>query len=235
MILILTKPNQYYPVKIKTVLFDMEGKMNKKIGFTLIELLVVIAIIAILAAMLLPALSRARENARRAICTSHLKQIGLALEMFADDHGEYYPLCGGTIDWGEDPPGWMEQLYPYINNKSIYQCPSFPKGISEYHYFLSARAAFVDAGYTACATYRPKIVFPSAFILAGDCNYRFAEPDCDKDDYTQNCLGWQQDQYHWKPHHAGGLNILFADGHVSWHSKFDPDSMTFRYSTFSDW
>ncbi|MBN1446169.1 MAG: DUF1559 domain-containing protein [Candidatus Omnitrophica bacterium] len=63
----------------------------KKTGFTLIELLVVIAIIAILAAMLLPALARAREQARMGVCISNLKQIGLALKMYAQDYDENFP------------------------------------------------------------------------------------------------------------------------------------------------
>ncbi|MGA2869064.1 MAG: prepilin-type N-terminal cleavage/methylation domain-containing protein, partial [Verrucomicrobiota bacterium] len=95
-------------------------KTNAK-AFTLIELLVVIAIIAILAAMLLPALASAKQRAWMASCTSNLHQIGLGMRMFADDNSEFYPESGADIPWGAtDPttlkPSWMEQIFPYMGN-----------------------------------------------------------------------------------------------------------------------
>src|SRR4028118_675254 len=76
-------------------------------GFTLIELLVVIAIIAILAAILFPVFSRARENARRASCMSNLKQIGLGVMQYVQDYDERYPSSMYASRYTTGPGTWQ--------------------------------------------------------------------------------------------------------------------------------
>ncbi len=103
-------------------------------GFTLIELLVVIAIIGILAAMLLPALNGARDRAKTISCVSNLKQIGLAIVLYADDYGGYMPQASTTdgIGWQDRLVKYLKQItgtvgvgdYTWRRNQHVFCCPA---------------------------------------------------------------------------------------------------------------
>jgi len=121
----------------------VEDGGRRRAGFTLIELLVVIAIIAILAAMLLPALARAKEKAKTTYCLNNMKQLQLCWHMYTDDNTDHVPLNGGQSIPGPGvislPNSWIQGgaqtdpalpwiangvLYPYNKSVTIYACPA---------------------------------------------------------------------------------------------------------------
>ncbi len=177
-------------------------------GFTLIELLVVIAIIGILAALLLPALAAAKERAKAAQCLSNLRQIGLGMNMYADESKGLFPESGGLILWDQVDPitqnhGWMQQILSYAQNTNVYNCPAIKGGFT---YFNGVRAAYI-----ATTNYAPvdtkQILFPSAYVLSGDTVWTGnGTADSDKDDYSQNCVGGDKNGFR----HAAGRFTMKA-------------------------
>ena len=208
-------------------------------GFTLIELLVVIAIIAILAALLLPALSSARQRALTAACKSNLHQIGLGMNMYADDNRALYPQSGAFLPWPAD--SWIHQLFAYAPTTNVFHCPT--DRLSPFSYFNGIRAAYVAAGNNIVAVNSKLIKFPSAYVLSGDTTTTtngvglFAPDDSDRDDSSQNCVGGAVNgtpAIAWQVHNKG-QNLLFEDGHAKWFKAYLAGEMTFRYDSIHSW
>jgi prepilin-type N-terminal cleavage/methylation domain-containing protein len=220
------------------------SKIDRKVlrtmrAFTLIELLVVIAIIAILAALLLPALSEAKQHARTIQCASNLHQISISMQLYSDDFNGRYPESGKLIAWNQVDTdtlqtSWMQQLIPYLQNTNAYHCPSDIH--SSYSYFNGVRAAYIAANENFASVDTRQILYVSAYVLSGD-TVDFTPDDADKDDYSQNCVGGDQNgtpSTAWQTHN-GGQNILFDDGHAKWYKGYVTNEMTFRYDSMHGW
>lgn len=153
---------------------NLEGRVSRRTagGFTLIELLVVIAIIALLMAILIPTLQRAKESARETICRSNLRNVGLIIYMYLQDNdfkwaniyvgngrksNRYYwhhPTNGAPMKPSDDDSYWGVAYVDYIKERKIFGCPSF-RNVSE----LIATELLYNAD--------PKLIRESAFCVNG--------------------------------------------------------------------
>ena len=213
-------------------------------AFTLLELLVVVAMIAVLAAILFPVFSRARENARRASCQSNLKQLGLGVAQYTQDYDERMPLDAR----------WSGNISPYIKSEQVFRCASdagedagarralsyafngngAARGLSNFSAPAATVTLFeISSNSPDMAIYvsAPQIVGDIGCAYFGNGYYAFAD-HCNGDGGVFSVADYQPElrtgllggdsanigqSASWKTgRHFEGANYLFGDGHVKW-------------------
>ncbi len=223
----------------------MESRRRDLSRFTLIELLVVIAIIAILAALLLPALNQARETARQALCVNQLKQFGVAMNSYSVDYNSWIPSCYMP---GAD---WHQLFWEYVGRRgTMYVCPASPGAKGNISHLDSYTDPYTDTKGSPAGTFGAKIYWVQSIgINMGKWSKAFhntpsqltsltvpsrliylADASAQKDTPSNPSGGmpfwnnvWPEinnagtNSLSLSPRHRGNIDILFCDGHASPH------------------
>jgi len=204
--------------------------MRRNAGFTLVELLVVMAIIGVLAALLLPALARAREAARRTSCVNNLRQIGIAFRLYLLENRDTYPAAQDPLN--ADPYYWLwmgrgfrNPLAEFIpgdkERPGVFFCPSDIRQSSVDVYERTSYAysmtfyhspSQIDAMDSTAHTYASALAVPA--IPQRSAAVRHPSKKILVGEWYSNHAAWANDAgwFGW----GGSRNYLFADGHVEY-------------------
>jgi len=214
--------------------------MRKGHAFTLIELLVVIAIIALLVAILLPSLSMAKELARRAVCATNLRSLGLTYHLYAEENSGYVPATpwlGGTTN-----REWFWLYAPYIRSTylspgprniyliglemRVFDCPSTSANVG----FNGPGGGYYPKVFDYMEIYEPDTGAKRLDDLAMDAivlidHYALLDwyTAGDSTEWVYNIMYYDYEWWEYYPgyHHSNGANLLLPDAHVEWHIRDD--------------
>ena len=224
----------------------MQSLSGARRAFTLIELLIVVAILSLLAALLFPAFSRARENARRANCASNFKQLGLGFGQYTQDYDECLPPFSQGAGYqghsgyaGADGPRWGDMIFPYVKSMQVYNCPSksdakldyYPGGqwfnISTYSYgYVSPSASATNYGVASRAL--ADIPEPAGTVMLaedgrqdlGATEESIGRQVPNASDTLQSLAarvnGFRHTGADPDNYSQHALNVVYVDGHVKW-------------------
>ncbi|MCF7854304.1 MAG: type II secretion system GspH family protein [Candidatus Pacebacteria bacterium] len=208
-------------------------KGRKHNPFTLIELLVVIAIIAVLASLLLPALRSARESASIVACQSNLRQVGIALQGYIDDHDGWLPMSVLYADRYNPKVHWTYQIEPYLGNPPMYTSGS-GGGKSVFWCSAATPENWTSDWFANRTSWSPhgSVMFrdvPTQFYrIITDNNYIGGPSNVGA--FTSVRYGWWHATKRATHLHRWGDNILYLDWHTKWQ---EANSTTHPYHDYT--